>query len=324
MARFKFLLLVVAAVLCISATPEIKSKKYSAYLFAYFLGGGPGHEQVRYAVSTDALHWTALNNNEAILLSKDIASTEGIRDPHILRTNSGKMFYMVATDMNVSKNKWAPNHAMVLMKSADLINWTTTVVNIPAKFKEFADINRVWAPETIYDSQSKRYMVYWSMRTGEEPDKIYYSYANEDFTALTDTPKQLFFSPGNNACIDGHIIFNDDEYHLFFKTEGVEAGIKKATSKKINEGYVLHDKYLDQTEQAVEGVGLFKLNNSTSWIMMYDVYKNKRYEFTKSDDLMNFSVIDDKVTMDFHPRHGTVIPITQKEYDRLLARWPSK
>lgn len=305
-------------------TAPTQAQKYSAYLFTYFTGNGEGEEQIRFAVSKDGLNYKALNQNQPVLVSKDISSSGGVRDPHILRSNDGKWFYMVATDMCVAKNGWGPNHAMVLMKSTDLVNWKTTIVNIPQAFTEFADVNRVWAPQAIYDRATKRYMVYWSMRFGNGPDKIYYAYVSDDFTTLSTTPKQLFYHPSNEACIDGDIVFFNEEYHMFFKTEGGEAGIKKATSKKVNEGFVMYDKYLDQTTESVEGAGLFKLNNSKTWILMYDVYRKGQYQFTKSEDLLNFSIVDDKVTMDFHPRHGTVISLTQKEYDRLQLQWKSK
>ena len=45
--------------------------------------------------------------------------------------------------------------------------------------------------------------------------------------------------------------------------------------------------------------------------------KSGKYQFTESTDLENFKVIDHAVSMDFHPRHGTVIPITEKELKRL-------
>ena len=48
-----------------------------------------------------------------------------------------------------------------------------------------------------------------------------------------------------------------------------------------------------------------------------------RYQFTETDDLRNFKVIDSEVSMDFHPRHGTVIPITDTELRRLTTKWPS-
>ncbi|WP_454803070.1 family 43 glycosylhydrolase [Mucilaginibacter phyllosphaerae] len=293
---------------------------YSAYLFTYFTGDKAG-EAIRFALSNDGYNFRALNHNKPVLSSANISATGGVRDPHILRGADGKTFYMVATDMNTDKFGWGPDSAMVLLKSTDLIHWQSHVVNVPQKFKEFAGVNRVWAPQTIYDPKVDKYMIYWSMRFGNDADKIYYSYANKDFTGLATAPKQLFYKPDGGACIDGDIIYKDGKYHLFFKTEGSGQGIKIAVSDKLTEGYVLIDKYVQQTKSPVEGAGVFKLNQGPDYILMYDRYTEGKYQFTRSSDLENFKTIDDAVTMDFHPRHGTVMPITAKEAAALTRQW---
>lgn len=290
-----------------------------AYLFAYFTGNGPGQEQVHYAISTDGYNYRALNGNKPIIDSKDISSSGGVRDPHILRGEDGN-FYMVLTDLYVPEMGWE-NTAMVLLKSPDLINWTHSVIDIPQTFPgNFGDVNRVWAPQTIYDHNTGKYMIYWSMRHNQDADIIYYAYANADFTGLESEPKQLLFKDG--ACIDGDIVYNDGKYHLFFKNEDEGAkGILKAVSDKINEGYVVGEEYVDQTDDQVEGSGTFKLINSDKYILMYDVYTMGKYQFCESTDLENFNVIDSEVSMDFHPRHGSIIQINQRELDALLEKW---
>lgn len=293
---------------------------YSAYLFTYFTGG-KGGEHIRFALSKDGYHFRALNKNQPVINSKDISSTGGVRDSHILRGADGKTFYMVATDMNTEKYQWGPDSAMVLMKSTDLVHWASSVVDVPTVYQQFKGVNRVWAPQTIYDPQAGKYMLYWSMRAGNEADKIYYAYANKDFTGLETEPKQLFFKPDGGACIDGDIVYKDKKYYLFFKTEGSGAGIKIAVSDKLTSGYVLRDTYVQQTKDPVEGAGTFKLNNSNSYILMYDLYTKGKYQFTRTDDLEHFKLIDDQVSMNFHPRHGTVMPITAKEAARLTAEW---
>jgi len=291
---------------------------YSSYLFVYFTGNSKTEEAIRFALSSDGYNFKALNGNNPVISSETISSTGGVRDPHILRGANGT-FYMVATDM-VSALGWNSNRAMVLLKSKDLINWTSSVVNIQKRFPGNDSLLRVWAPQTIYDPEAKKYMVYFSMKHGKAADKIYYAYANKDFTDLETVPKQLFFSATNGSCIDGDIVAKDGKYYLFFKTEGQGNGIKIAVSDKLTEGYVLRDKYVQQTKDPVEGAGVFKLNDGSGYILMYDVYTKGRYQFTKTTDLENFTVIDNDVTMNFHPRHGTVLPITKKEAERLLSR----
>lgn len=299
---------------------SVAQPKTSAYLFAYFTGNKIEEEAICFALSDDGYHFKALNAGKPILSSDKISSTGGVRDPHILRGADGKSFYMVATDM-VSAKGWNSNRAMVLLKSADLIHWTSSVVNIQKQFPGNEELLRVWAPQTIYDRKAGKYMIYWSMKHGNGPDIIYYAYANDSFTALETVPRQLFFSPTNNACIDGDIVEKDGKFYLFFKTEDSTPGIKVAVSDSLTGGYVLRDKYVQQTTEAVEGAGVFKLNNSNDYILMYDVYMKGRYQFTKTTDLEHFSVVDQDVTMDFHPRHGTVMPITSAEKARLEKQW---
>lgn len=294
---------------------------YAAYLFAYFIGNSGNEEALRFALSCDGYNYRALNGNSPIIDSKSISDTGGIRDPHILRGEDG-YYYMVVTDMK-SDNGWNSNHAIILLRSSDLINWTSGKVDIMAKYPaNFGAIQSAWAPQTIYDPEVGKYMVYWSMRSPGIHEIIYYAYANSDFTDLEGEPQILFSHPDSKATIDGDIIYKDGKYNLFFKTEGDGNGIKKAVSDRLTGGYVLQDKYLQQTDQDVEGSCVFRLINSDKYILMYDVYNNGRYEFTESTDLESFSSVDDsRVSMDFHPRHGTVIPVTKEEAERLMDKW---
>ena len=294
-----------------------------AYLFTYFTGDAIEEEAICFAVSEDGFNWTALNNNKPVLNSNEISSTGGVRDPHILRCEDGKTFYMVATDMH-SCNGWDSNRALVMMKSSNLVEWSSSVVNMQKRFKKQEKLKRVWAPQTIYDKNAKKYMLYWSMKYGNGPDVIYYAYANKDFTDLESTPKPMFIPQDGKSCIDGDIVLKDDTYYMFYKTEGHGDGIRLATTKSLTSGnWTEYGDYKQQTSESVEGAGTFKLNGEDKYILMYDVYKKGSYQFTESTDLMNFKVVDSHVTMNFHPRHGTVLPITKKELKRLQKQWPS-
>ena len=75
----------------------------SAYLFVYFTGNDnkKQEEAIRFALSPDGYHYTALNGDRPVISSAAISKTGGVRDPHILRGADGKTFYMAATDMSV-------------------------------------------------------------------------------------------------------------------------------------------------------------------------------------------------------------------------------
>lgn len=298
-----------------------EEKDYVAYLFAYFTGNHISKEAVCYAVSTDGVNYLALNDNNPILDSKVISSTGGVRDPHILRSENGTTFYMVLTDM-VSDNGWDSNRAMVMLKSNDLVNWKHSVVNMQKRYPGQEKLKRVWAPQTIFDPEANKYMVYWSMKYGDSADVIYYAYANDDFSDLEGEPKPLFIPQSKTSCIDGDIVYKDGIFHLFYKTEGNGNGIKVATTNSLTSGiWIEEPDYKQQTTEAVEGAGTFKLIGQDKYILMYDVYMKGKYQFTETTDLKNFKVIDSEINMNFHPRHGTIIPITREELKRITDKW---
>ncbi len=164
-------------------------------------------------------------------------------------------------------------------------------------------------------------MVYWSMSVNNGIDKIYYAYTNDDFTTLETEPKVLFANPAGTQVIDADVVNKDGLFHLFFKTEGSGNGIKKAVSTSLTGEYVMSDKYLQSTNNPVEGGCVFRLYDTDTWILMYDMYMSNAYQFTQSTDLENFSVVSNKVSFDFTPRHGTIIPITTEEAAALVKKW---
>ncbi|MCR5362590.1 MAG: family 43 glycosylhydrolase, partial [Bacteroidales bacterium] len=307
------------------------ASEFVAFLFTYFTGNRPDQEQICYALSEDGYNYTLLNQGYPVIKSDSIAFTQCVRDPHILRGEDGKTFYMVATDMKSSLG-WASNRGLVMMKSTDLIHWTHSVVNIPTRFTDWMNVTRVWAPETIYDHKTGKYMVFFSMLTDDGKckfDKIFYCYANKDFTDLETDPVYMF--DNGSATIDGDIVYNeaDQLYHLFYKSEA-HGGILQATAKSLTaepgqplgSQWTKLDGHVEVCKKAVEGVGVCKSLDGQSWVVMYDCYGSGHYQFCKSADLKTFEwVADTKTRGAFTPRHGTIMPITQEEKDRLLAKW---
>ncbi|MBN2165450.1 MAG: glycoside hydrolase family 43 protein [Marinilabiliaceae bacterium] len=307
---------------------------FTAYLFAYFEGAADSRkseEQLRFALSRDAINWTALNSNNPVLSSDEISQTGGIRDPHILRGEDNESYYMVATDMSTAKNGWKSNPGITMLKSNDLINWKHGIVDLSRDYPAtFANAYWVWAPQTIYDPVAKKYLVYFTVRFKDD-DKLdfYCAYANKDFSGFENEPT-LMFSPKHGA-IDGDIIYKDGIYHLFYKGntkdengKEFENGIKQATATSLQGPWTEHFDYLDVyhgTRTHVEGSSIFKLNNSDEYLLMYDLYSSGRYEFQRSTDLYHFTVKPESFTKDFHPRHGSVISLTEEEVTRINQKW---
>lgn len=329
----KHIITAVLCLLCLSAQSKGKSEKFAGYLFTYFEGGGEGklQEQLRFAISEDAQNWYALNDNKPVIASDTISTSGGIRDPHILRGEDG-CYYIVATDMFTVKNGWTENPGIVMLKSRDLVNWTHGKVVLGKDWPAFSDAYWVWAPQTIYDRKAGKYMIYFTLqRTGDGRRSLitYYAYANADFTGFESEPKQLFSA--KYGSIDNDIIEHNGVYHLFYKGntkdangKEVQNGIQQVTSKSLKGPWKEDFKYIDayaKERTAVEGSGVFRLNDSDEYILMYDLYGSGRYEFQRSRDLKTFTTKPESFRKNFFPRHGTICSVTAEELDRLQQKW---
>lgn len=313
-----------------------EDEDYDSYLFAYFPSNSD--ENLYYAISTDGFDYTPLNGGKAIMASDTVALKKGIRDPHIIRGEDGK-FYMVATDMKCAEG-WSSNRGIVMYSSDDLVNWKHHTVHFPDRFPEWKNVKRVWAPEVIWDKDYQnadgskgRYLVYFSLLTDDgkaEYDKIYYCYANDDFSDLMTDPE--FFYDRGSATIDGDIAYDERTglYHLIYKNEGT-GGICQVTSTRLTEepGKAPGSQWgkpsdpLQQTDVAVEGGGMFRRIGSDEWVLMYDCYMNGYYQFCTTDDLENFKLKAQTETKGaFTPRHGSIIPLRPDETKRLLKAFP--
>jgi hypothetical protein len=333
--------------LCLILCSGVQAQEFTSYLFAYFSGNWPDGEQVRYAISDDGYNYHVLNDGRPIVASDSIALKGCVRDPHIIRGQDGKTFYMVLTDMRSSMG-WQSNDGIVLMKSTDLLHWKHTAIHFPKRFPNLEgfdeqNLHAVWAPQTIWDEKEGKYMIYYSIGRHDweyptdDPNfnqpyfRIYYSYANEDFTDITE-PRLLF--DFGTAAIDGDIVYDkkNDEYVLFFKDEGrsvvnprgnfrTRQGVMRATSKNLTGPYTIEYRHLQKPGQyPVEGSSVFPLIGGEEYVLMYDCYTNGHYQFCKSHDLKNFEYVQDTPTRgNFTPRHGSVIQITDAERHHLEA-----
>ena len=321
-----FMLLIVA--LATAASVQAK-KKTTAYLFTYFTGNAPEQEQICYAISEDGWNYTPLNNGKPVINSKDIARTGCVRDPHILRGKGG-WFYQVVTDMKSSLG-WSSNRGMVLLRSKDLVHWQHHTVHFPERYSgtRFADVNAVWAPQTIFDPAAGKYMVYFSLhseKNGSFPqDAVYYAYASSDFSTLEGDPQPLFTYP--HPTIDTDIVQDvTGLYHLFFNTWGGPDGLQRrqyeARDLHDQQSWTLVPGHQQPTSLNSEGSTCYQLYDGT-WMLSYDCFKDGVYQFCRTRDFRHYELVHEtKTEGNFTPRHGGIIRITDEEYDRLINTYP--
>jgi len=321
---------------------KVDESKMKAYLMVYHKDEDHG---LHFAISRDGRQFKALNNDNPVIAGDTVATQKGIRDPHIYRGPDGA-FYMAMTDLHVYGQRdgkrdtewerprktygWGNNKGIVMMKSWDLINWTHHNVHFDKLFTSWQEIGCAWAPETIFDEQTGRYMVYLTMRHKDEPAKLYYAYANEAFDSIETEPAVLFLYPDEGiSAIDGDITKVGDTYHLMYVSHDGQAGIKHATSDRPTGGWHYDARWVDDAPVGCEAPHVYKLIGENKWILMYDIYRMKpmTFGFVETTDFNSYKSLgifnNGKMrTLNFSsPKHGAVVQITAEEADALERYW---
>lgn len=289
------------------------------YLFCHFVGNGPEQERIHFAVSEDGYNFKPINNNEPV-----IVQTKGkkcVRDPYIMKGQDGN-FYIIGTDMKCEEG-WTSNHALVTWRSADLVDWTDeTIIDIRDFGGEFANTNRAWAPQAIWDESKGSYMVYWANSTAEnDVAAMYYAYT-DDFKTMTKP--QLLYAREGIQTIDGDIVYNEENeyYYLYFKHDEDQT-IAYVRSKNLSGPYEDAPAVVSLSEHGVEGSSMYKITGTDSWVMIMDEYGKKNFFMQMTNDMENFRAVNPKHYSfnGVRPRHGSVVAITDEEYERLVAAY---
>ena len=323
---------------CKQSSQKLTEADMSAYLLVYFKEFG---HHLYMAVSRDGYVFTDVNNGEPVIRGDTIAFQKGIRDPHIYRGPDGA-FYLAMTDLHIYARRegfreteweregygWGNNRAFVLMKSCDLINWTRTNLRVDSAFPGFEEIGCAWAPQTTFDEEEGKLMLYFTMRFGNGHGRLYYSYVNDEYNKLLIPPTLLFEHPKDIGYIDADITKVGDKYYMFYKPED-EKCIHQAVSDKINRNYVYDPKRYDPETTASEGPNVWKRIGEDKWVLMYDVYSARpnNMGFSETSDFVQFTNLGHfnagvmKTTNFSNPKHGAVIHLTAKEANRLAVRW---
>ncbi len=328
--------------------PKQKTKQgikgnYEAYLLAYFKDDT---HSVHFALSKDGYTFTDVNDGKPIIGGDTIASQKGIRDPHITRGTDGA-FYMVMTDLHLFAKDlgyrtttwerpqelydWGNNRGFVLMKSFDLLNWTHTNILFDEAFDELKEVGCAWAPQTIYDPMAKKMMLYFTMRIGHGLTKLYYAYANDEFTQLTSFPEQLYQYPNPDVqVLDADInLMPDGRYCMTYVAQESPGGIKIAFSDSINKGYKFEPEMVDKEPGGCEAPNVWKRIGTDKYVLMYDIYSINphNFGFVETTDFVNYTNLGHfnegvmKTTNFTSPKHGSVIPLTSKEAKKLADKW---
>jgi hypothetical protein len=305
----------------------VVQEEYAGYLFTYFTDKGLADgEEIHFALSkgNDPLHWQVLNGGEPVLSSE--LGEKGVRDPFIFRSPQGEKFYIVATDLKIHGNgEWHRavtngSRSIIVWESTDLVHWSEQ------RMAEVAppEAGCAWAPEIFYDKVSGEYFVFWASmlqrkESGSSADpyhRIMYS-KTRDF--LTFTVPEVYMDYGYSV-IDTTMIEHHGKIYRFSKGRHV---FQESGDSFLAASFTLVNENIEQ-DFMIQGEGpiVFKSNVEEKWYLFIDEFGLRGYlplETTNLDSGL-WSMSAD-FSLPSKPRHGTVMPVTSSEYERLLEKY---
>ncbi len=329
----------------LTVRPLPAKEPLKGYMFSYFTGEGTAQgEQVYFAASkgNDPLHWEELNGGKPALFSTE--GDKGVRDPFIIRSPEGDKFYLIATDLKMHGNgNWdeAQRHGskyIEVWESTDLVHWSDQ-----RHVRVSPDTaGNTWAPEAYYDDGIGAYVVFWASKLYDEADRDHVgsSYHRMMYATTRDfhtfSEPKVWKDPGYSV-IDSTVIKDGGSFHRFTKDERDSSSSSPCSKFLIAEKATrLLDLDWEFVAECIgkgaegkpgvsrgEGPTVFKSNTEDKWYLFIDEFGGRGYVPFETTDLGSGRwTVSEDYALPARPRHGTVLPVTQAEMDRLRSGTP--
>jgi len=186
-----------------------------------------------------------------------------------------------------------------------------------------------WAPESVYNEKTGEYMVFWASKVssdGFKYQRIYRSYTRDfkhfsEPEAYIDNATAEDIAAGKASTnIDTTILENNGIYYRFTKNEA-KSSITMQECTSLSGDWKDVANYNLGSMTGYEGPTIYKLNGKNEWCLLLDYFsKSKGYKpFVTTDITKGEFTADSDFSFDGTYRHGTVMPITQAEYESLTA-----
>ncbi len=306
------------------------------YLFVHFREKtSPDGEQVYFALSRDGFHWEALNDGQPVLWA--YYGDHGVRDMTIIRDVKTGRVHIFATDLSLSygmrgkyQHSWKMinrigSHDLAHWWSDDLVHWSEQ------EMITLGDENTgcIWAPDIIYDHANDDYVLHYSYCSAENdygPMAIYYS-RTKDFK--TFTKPALLYRKEDSGCIDSAMYEENGKFYLFVKSEKNPTAMILLTSDCVTGPWTKMDAFDASMANCANGQyeapTAVKLDDGR-WCMFIDYYGVKGagqgYVPFVADSMESGAFVrsDASFAFPYGFKHGTLLTITEEEYDRMKAR----
>jgi hypothetical protein len=285
----------------------------TAYVMGYFTES-PQFQGADYglhlAISRDGLNWTPLNQNNPVVTPT--AGTMGLRDPFVFRKQDGT-FGVIATDLKGTDFS---------LNSQFLHMWDSTNLTGFTGYRRLRmhTLNtHTWAPTVFWDAGRGSYGIVYSANNGQDVFLVNYT---SDFQTVS--APQVYFSPGFPV-LDGDIVVDGGTTYMYYKNlaDGLIYGARSATGGPNS--FTTYTSGLRQGN-AIEAPLLLKTNDGNGWRLWGDSFSPVNNDFYAwSSTNINANAWTPLNQRDYTPplnsKHGSMVGITDAEYNGLIARW---
>lgn len=304
------------------------------YLFVHFREKSTSDgEQVYFGLSRDGFHWEQVHGGKPVLWSN--LGEQGVRDCTIIRGDDG-IYRIFATDLSLAHNfqkkynaHWPTvarngSKCLSMWESPDLLHWSQQrLVQLGD-----ADFGCLWAPDVIRDFKTGEYVLHWSSShaCNGYGDMAIFCSRTRDFRHFTKP--ELLYRKEDAGVIDSAIYAEDGLYYLFVKSDRNPERILLLQSADVQGPYTrveaFDESMLSIEEGLYEGATATKLPDGR-WCLLLDYYgvpgEGQGYVPFVAPTLASgrFVRADGDFSFPYGYKHGTVIAITQEEYEAICA-----
>jgi len=302
-----------------------------AYLFAHMMKGDYG--VLYYSVSVDGLHWRPLNGGRPV-------SADYHGHASIARGGDGR-YYLVG-------NKGDDDPLIRFWTSTDLIRWTPYGTYRP-DLKAIPDhphaLARIGAPKLFFDTASARFLLSWHTPNLDgsptDPERYWGSQRtlyvlSPDLKRFDAKPRRLF--AWDMATIDTVVqpndsgpgycaVIKDERYPSYAWVTGKTIRISCAST--LTGPYPPPGPPLSPNFR--EAPTVIRSPDDKDWLLYYEQYAGTSYGLSKAPTLAGpwFQVSGNSGVPEWNryemtpgARHGSMIAITRRQYDALVAAFP--
>ncbi|ETS81313.1 hypothetical protein PFICI_06315 [Pestalotiopsis fici W106-1] len=281
-------------------------------------------ESVYFALSTndDPLGFTELNGGNHIV--SPTLGTGAVRDLSIIAGDG--IWYILGTDLNIGETNWSAavangSRAIVVWQSTDLVNWTDERL-VTA---EGPTAGCVWAPDAVWLPQYNEFFVHWASPLYDEDDTSHTGTATPllirggittDFTTIEDPGTYIDYSPSDTLDLS-FLQINETAFVRIHAGGGIDGIIAE-----VGYGGIWGDWERPAGVIAADYEGPYPFWDNEvdgkAWLLSDLVGGGAGLRAWESADPTS-GVFDSTASALTYMRHGSVLAVTQEQYDALTS-----